>query len=480
MLKIFTACLAHETNTFVTRPTTLGDFEAEGIRRHAEDKADPGLVMKMIGAMREAAAVEGHRLVEGLAAVAAPGGPVERATHESLRDELLAGLAAALPVDGVTLILHGSMVAEGCEDCEGDLLERMRGLVGEAMPIVVVLDPHCSLSEKMRRHATALVAFKHYPHTDTAERAREAWRLTVDTALGRIRPASASVDCRIVGLWPTTSEPMQSFIQRMKDLEQGDVLSVSFAHGFPWSDVPEGGARVWVTTDGNEALGNRLAAELADEVWAMRESSSGHRTPMHDAIRRIEQHAIGQPLVLADAADNPGGGAAGDSSFILRALIDKGLTGCAVAGIVDPRAVRRCEQAGLDSTLLLDIGSPPMAVEAKVMALRSDHWQTAFGSPMALGASAWLRTAGGIDIVLISQRQQVLGTDLLSGMGLDWTSLRAVVVKSAQHFHAAFAPQAAAVIYVDTPGLLSTDFARLPYRKRSLDYWPRVDLASWK
>lgn len=482
-MKIFVACLAHETNTFAPGRTTLADFEAEGIRRSPSSTANPGLVLLMIEALRDAARREGHELVEGIAAVAPPGGLVEQAAYEALRDELLADLHAAMPVRAVILLLHGAMVSEHCDDCEGDLIEHVRALVGEGVPIGVELDLHGHFTERMRRHADVVVAFKEYPHTDTAERAREVWRLTVHTASGVVCPVIEAADCGIVGLWHTTTEPMRSFVRHLAEVERRPgVLSVSFGHGFPWSDVPEAGARVWVVTDGDDDLARTTARELAAEVWRLRAAAIPPRTGLGEAVERvIRLDAAGPPSVLADPADNPGGGARGDSTFVLRALLDSGARGLLVGGIVDPVAVARSAEAGVGARFVATIGGrhgpvsgAPVMAPGEVMAVKSGHHQTGFGSPMALGPSCWLRLDGRVDVVLISARQQTLGTDLFTGLGIDWLRYRAVAVKSAQHFHAAFAPGAREVLYVDTPGLLTTDFAALPYRRRSLRYWPRV------
>lgn len=482
-MRVFVACLAHETNTFASRRTTLADFESEGIRRSAQSRANPGLVLTMIDVLREAARKEGHTLVEGLAAVAPPGGLVVQAAYESLREELLSGLRAALPVQAVILLLHGAMTAEQCDDCEGDLIERVRAVVGTEVAIGVEVDLHGHFTERMRSQANVVVAFKEYPHTDTAERAKEVWRLTLDTAAGAIRPVIESAPCRMVGLWHTTTEPMRSFVRLMAEVERRPgVLSVSFGHGFPWTDVPGADAQVWVVADGDSNLARATAQELADGVWRLREAAVPPRIPLSEALDHVARlPAWGTPCVLADTSDNPGGGAMGDSSFVLAALLDRKLGGTLLGGLVDRETVDEALTRGVGAHFSVRVGGrhgstsgAPVTAQAEVKAVSTSHQQTALGAKMHLGAACWLRLDGLVDVVLISARQQTLGTDLFSGLGIDWLSYRAVVVKSAQHFHAAFAPAAREVMYLGTPGLLSTDFAHLPYRRRSLHYWPRV------
>jgi microcystin degradation protein MlrC len=377
------------------------------------------------------------------------------------------------------------MTAEACLDCEGDLLERARSIVGPGVPIGVELDLHANVSRRMLEHATLMVAYKAYPHTDIEERAAEVVRLTLDAAEGRIRPVTAVWDCRMAGSWPTTREPLKSFVEHMQALEgrQG-VLSVSHAHGYEFGDVPESGARIWAIADGDEALAARVAADLGRRIWALRHALQQPPLDMTAAMRHLAQLPPlpgSGPVIVADTADNPGGGARGDSSFALQAVLAQGLRNVAIGGLWDPGAVQLCFEAGLGSTLQLRVAGKsgptsgsPIDLRVTVQALAEDHGQTAFGSRIPLGPSAWVSTAEGIDLVLISRCQQVIGTDLFTGLGIDLARKHAVVVKSMQHFLAAFAPLAREVLYADSPGLLTADFAALPSQHRDPNYWPRV------
>lgn len=195
--------------------------------------------------------------------MAQPLGVTVQSAWEALRDELLDDLRAAMPVHAAILPLHGAMVAERCDDCEGGLIARVREIVGSRVPTGVELDLHCHVSERMLAQADVLIAYKGYPHTDILARLEELWRLVLATAEGRVRPVTAVADCRMVSFWHTTREPMAGFVRRMKALErEPGVLSVSFGHGFPWGDVAGNGAKVWVVTDGKRALGERLAGTL--------------------------------------------------------------------------------------------------------------------------------------------------------------------------------------------------------------------------
>ena len=478
-MKSHIAGIATETNTFAMAPTGLAAWEVD----HGEGRSAEARRWHEAG--RRLAARDGHEVHFGLLAAAQPAGTTVQAAYEALRDELLQRLQAAMPVDAVLLVLHGAMVADGCADCEGDLIERVRALVGPGVPIGVELDLHCHFTDRMRRQADVLIAYKEYPHTDLVERFEELWALTIATAQGRVRPVTAVHDCRMVGFWHTTREPMQGFVGRMKALEaRPGVLSVSFGHGFPWGDVPEAGAKVWVVTDGDEALAAELAQELGQEIWALRHQTAARQLSVDQAMDRLARHTDSRPLVLADIADNAGGGAGSDATFILRALRERGLGRVALAGFWDLGAIQMCCEAGVCARLDLRVGGKlgplsgePVDLPVTVRAVAAEHWQSGLGGhPSPCGRSVWVSTDEGMELVLISNRQQAFGTELFTGLGIDLTAQRAIVVKSSQHFHAAFAPLASEVLYVETPGLLRTDFARIPYRHRSLDYWPRVEL----
>ena len=477
-MKIHIAGIATETNTFAMAPTGLAAWEVD----HGEGRTAEAQRWHEAG--RRLAARDGHEVRFGLLAAAQPAGTTVQSAYETLRDELLQRLRAAMPVDALLLVLHGAMVAEACPDCEGDLIERVRALVGPDVAIGVELDLHCHFTERMRCHADILIAYKEYPHTDLVERFEELWALTIATAQGRVRPVTAVQDCRMVGFWHTTREPMKTFVARMKALEAlPEVLSVSFGHGFPWGDVPEAGAKVWVVTDGDEALASRLARELAQEIWDMRHQTAARLLTVDQAMDRLVAHNSGRPLVLADSADNAGGGAGSDSTFILQALVQRGIGQVALGPFWDLGALQVCAEAGVGARLNLRVGGKlgplsgdPVDLTVTVRALVENHWQSGLGGhPAPCGRSAWVSTDDGLDLVLITRRQQAIGAELFTGLGIDLGSRRGIVVKSSQHFHAAYAPLSSEVLYVQSPGLLNTDFAHIPYRHRSLDYWPRVD-----
>jgi microcystin degradation protein MlrC len=478
-MRVFAATLGTETNTFSPLPTGLSGF-----REHDYFPAGkhPDRMQAFAGplwAARERAAREEWTLIEGMVAFAMPGGITTRAAYEALRDELLADLHGALPVDVVLLGLHGAMVAEGYDDCEGDLLARARALAGPRAVIGAELDPHCHLSEAMLEHADILVCFKEYPHSDILERAHELVDLCAARAAGRTRPVMSVHDCRMISTYHTMREPMKSFVARIKELEGREgVLSVSVAHGFPWGDVPDMGTKILVITDDRAAHGLALAQQLGRELTGIRDQTQPEQTDLDTAL----DHALaveGGPVVLADSADNAGGGAPSDSTFVLRRLLERNIGNAVLGPLWDPGAVRIAIDAGENAIIPLRIGGKtgptsgaPVDALVSVRRLMKEARMTGLsGTPAFLGDCALVET-GGVRIVLTTIRNQALGTDLFTQFGVDLSALKLIVVKSSQHFYAQFGPIARQVLYADTPGTLASDLKTLPYRKIRRPMWP--------
>ena len=480
-MKIFSAFFATETNTSAVVPTGFADFERTGLYRGDASTRDPlGFGASQVE-LKRLAAIDGHTVAESLTAHAHPAGITLRAVYERYRDWILEDLKAAGPVQAVVLVLHGAMVADGYDDCEGDLIARVRGIVGASVPIGVELDLHCHVSPLMLANADAIVCYKEYPHTDTLERLGEVYRLVVRQALGEIRPVTAVHDLRMVGIWHTTREPMVSFVKRLQSFEGKDgVLSVSLGHGFPWGDVADAGAKLWVIADGDHAKAQQLADQLGKEFWQLRGETFTPPISIAVAIDRMKSVTQG-PLVFADVADNAGGGAMSDSTFILAAMLDAGITDSVIGSFWDLGAVELCKSAGVGARMNLRIGGKcgpqsgdPVDVAVTVKAIVEGHAQFGLNFRWSMGTGVWVQTEGGIDVTLNTVRSQVFSREAFEGLGIRLEGRRAIVVKSTQHFHASFAPIARDVLYVGAPGAITQNFAEMTYRKRDNHFWPRV------
>jgi len=476
-MRMFAASIGTETNTFSPIPTALESFHESFYAPPGQHPDDAKLCTAPLWVARRRAKAEGWTLVEGSCSFAEPAGLVSREAYETLRDEVLGQLRAAMPVDGVVLGLHGAMVADGYDDCEGDLIENVRAIVGAKVPIGVELDPHCHMTQRRVKNATLIICFKEFPHTDFVARGEEVVELTLRAIRGEIRPVMSLVDCRMIGSFPTTMEPMRSFVDKISALEGKDgVLSISIAHCFPYADVPELGARMLVVTDDRKAAGDTLARALADEFLGMRgKTQPDYHSP--DAAIDIALNTSGT-VVIADPSDNPGGGAPGDSTTILRRMIERGVKNAALGPIWDPIAVRMCFMAGTGGKLALRFGGKtaptsgqPIDALVTVTHLQRDATQTFVDAKIALGDCATI-DVDGIAVVLISKRTQALGSDLMTGMGVQIEDCKMVVVKSTNHFHAAFSPFASRVLYCDSNGPIPRDHRKVPYTRIQRPIWP--------
>lgn len=478
-MKLFTALLGTETNTFSPFLTGMQNFEQTYLIRNGNHGDKPSSFGVPLVRWREMGQAHGWAVVESLAAFAVPAGITLRPVYESLRDEILQDLRAALPVDAVLLMMHGAMVAEGYDDCEGDLTQHVRAIVGPDVPIGVELDLHCHLTQQLIDNADAVITFKEYPHVDPPDRAEELFQIIADATAGKTKPVTSLYDCQMIGVYHTTREPVKSFVAKLKSLEGKDgVLSVSLGHGFPWGDVPDLGTRVLVVTDNQPDKGAALAKQLGDEFYAMRDTVQPSYHTMDEALDEALATA-GQPIVLADVADNSGGGAPNDSTFILRRMLERGIGNAAIGCIWDPVLVAVAMELGEGVTADLRIGGKmgpmsgdPVDLRVRVGKIAPNATQVFGQGTGKLGDSVALHGPNGIDIVAITHRTQTFSPHVFTNVGIDPAQKKILVVKSMQHFHAGFAPIAAKILYVSAPGALVPDMAQIPYQRANPALWP--------
>jgi microcystin degradation protein MlrC len=478
-MRLFAATIATETNTFSPLPTSLDAYKEGVFLRPGEHPDDtPLMCTPPLWVARKRAAAEGFTLIEGSCFAASPAGTTVRKDYEFMRDEILAQVKAALPLDGVLLGLHGAMVAEGCDDVEGDVIEHVRAIVGKDCVIGVELDPHCHLTLKRVRLSDIIILYKEFPHTDVVDRAEDLLDLMLKTLRGQVKPVMSVYDCRQIGSYPTTLPLMRAFVDRMMAMEGKDgVLSISIGHCFPYADVEELTGRILVITDGDKAKADKLATEIGEEFVSMR----GKTAPPYLSVGEGVAAAVefnDAPVVMADPADNAGGGAPSDNTTILRAMIDRKVEDAAVGPIWDPIAVRLCFDAGLGAKFPLRFGGKtgptsgqPIDATVEVIGLKRDCWQSFGPTQSPLGDCAAVRI-DGVDVVLITNRTQALGLELFSNLGIDPRAKKMLLVKSTNHFMAAFGPIAKKVIYIDADGPLKRDYSKIPYTKIARPIWP--------
>jgi microcystin degradation protein MlrC len=422
----------------------------------------------------------GDIVIEGPCFWSQPSGPISAQLYAVLSGAILDRLRDSSSVDAVILNLHGAMVVEGLDDPEGDLLRRVREAVGWKVPIGALLDLHGNVTVGMVETGALLIGVKEYPHTDYRDRAAELHALLSEVVRNEAQLATTLRTIPLLSLQGTTEEPMHGLVRELFAAEkESGIRSVTLMHGFPWSDTAETGAAVVIISDHPVREHAKLLAEkLADRFWKVATGAPVARLGVAAAVTEATKLATkAGPVVIADSSDNPGGGAACDSTFLLRELILQKCENAALGMIWDPQVTQIAADAGVGAHLSLRIGGKvgplsgdPLDVFAEVTAVRHDARQRFFNeTPNApLGLAVALRIAG-IDVVVNSIRQQVFSPECFEALGIDLSIKSIVVVKSSQHFRAYFDRISKATLYCDAPGSLNVNLAELPYRNLRVD-----------
>jgi len=471
---VFTGGISTETNTFAPFPTTLEDWRTSD---NPESYADKGI----FDLIEDAATCKGWETIRGFGACAEPAGKTTADAYQHLKERLLDDLRSAMPVDLVVLFLHGAMIAEDCDDCEGDILASIREIVGPDVPIGAGLDAHAHLTEQMREKADILVFMKEWPHIDIPETIEKAFHLTADCAEGRVVPHMAVSDCRMVAPYHTLEEPVKSVVRQMRAAEKhGDVLSVSFIHGFWFADVPDMGSKVLVITDSSPKTGATLAEDFARNLYQLRGRTHPSYLALTDALDVIKT-STAHPVVVADIGDIPGGGAPGDATFVLQGLVDHGIENAAVAYLWDPLSLDMANEAGEGAEIDLRIGGrscersgSPVSLRCKVDKILEDLW-VGEGVDATWVGDVTVVQACGIDIVLARERVAALGSGHFDAVGIDAAAKDVLIVKSANNFFAGFIKIAGQIIYVDAGGVTSGSIKDMELSRVRRPFWPLDD-----
>jgi microcystin degradation protein MlrC len=468
----------HETNTFAPSKATYADFvDGGGSSRMAVGEEIfthlKGVNAAIAGAIRVGEA-EGWELIPTLFCGASPSAHVTEDAFERIAHDLLGMIAAAGPLDGVMLDLHGAMVTEHLEDGEGELLARVRALVGPDVPVAVALDLHANVTSRMVAEADILDSYRTYPHVDMTETGERTAR-ALAAMLGGARPAKAMLRAPFLSAiaWQCTEmEPARSLYAELARIGAG-VDAISFNMGFPAADFPECGMTVVAYGAGADAA----ARALMDAVEAAEPRFSGRVWSADEGVAeamRLAAAGATRPVVLADTQDNPGAGANSDTMGMLRAMLAAGASGC-IGNVFDPAAAALAHAAGEGAVIRLALGGKsgvpgdaPLEAEFTVEAL-SDGRFTATGPyyggrVMNMGPSARLRL-GDVRIALTSAKAQMADREMFRFLGIAPEAEAVVVVKSSNHFRADFAPIAETILVCAAPGPMAVDPATLPWTR---------------
>ena len=491
--RVLIAGFKHETNTFSSLPTTLDSYKARGLYRGEEVRTALAGTNTEIAGFLDACERYGWEPVLGAAGDATPSGRVTREAFDTVTGYILDAIEKGGPVNAVLLQLHGAMVAEEHDDGESAVLGLIREKVGPDVPIGVTHDLHANVTDRTGELADVLVSYRTYPHVDQHETATRCADLIARAMSGEIRPRVTVLrgpQLDGVDHGRTTSPgPMREILALADSLtEEHGLLSASVNAGFPWADVDYVGPTVIVVADvGNE--GAETAAEaLREELWSTREVLTIKPVTAADALAEAQEKGkAGKPYVIADFADNPGGGGYGDSTGLLRAMIESDIENAAFSALYDPESVEACAAAGAGAEIELSLGGKvdpslgaPVEARGTVVGLYDGKFKLegpmATGVAINIGPGAVFRT-GGVDVVLASNRAQNYDQQFFKAFGIDPVERAILAVKSAQHFRADYAPIACEIAVVDEGGgITSHNFKSLDYKHIRRPIWPLDDI----
>jgi microcystin degradation protein MlrC len=470
-MRIAIASIIHESNTFATHPTTLADFSLH--RGQAMVDHYRPTFHEVAGYIAGADEFD-YELQPLLAASATPAGAVQTEAFETLVAELLERLAAALPsIDGLLLALHGAMVAEGFPQADGEVVRRVRQLVGPDFPVVVTHDYHGNVPPQLVADATALIIYKTCPHIDQPERGLQAAELIVRTIRGEVKPVSAIVKPEVlfnIAFHNTNAGPMKPLMDAAIALENAPgILAVSIAAGYQYADVPAMGPSIVVVADGDAALAQREADRLGELMWGAREQLIPHVATPAEAVRRA-MAATATPVSLMEMGDNIGGGSAGDATGVLKELIDQNAEGWVMV-IYDPESVQICNAAGIGAEVDLRVGGktdnmhgPTLAIQGRVRTLHDGTYEETErrhggGRYFNQGLTAVVEVPkrnqpgkrGGL-LILDSKRTPPMSIHQITCVGIQPQQQRILVAKGSVAPRAAYEPVSAQIIEVDSAG----------------------------
>lgn len=487
--------IVHETNTYAddsSGRTQLDDF----LVRRGAALVDKGRnTGSALSGILDACDELGHEIVPLVWALAWPSGTIAADAYATLKADLLAALRAAMPVDAVALELHGAGVVEGLGDLEGDLGRAIREIVGPDVPVVAAFDLHGNATDTMAEvFDGGLYACHLYPHTDLPERGREIVALATRLLEGDIAPTTHIEHLPMILPAATTASPgpardMNALCAEVE--ARPGILDCTVFHGFPFVDVADVGVHVVCTADGDTELAKSAAREVATWIWTNRERFRHENETPEGAVRhaRALVAAGTRPVVINETNDNPGGGAPGDATHLLRAMLDAQLERACFAFMNDPEVVLEAVRAGPGAIVDIKLGGKhdelhgePIVARAYVKAITDGRFRLKTmlgGTRLDLGPSVRLQI-DGTDVIVTSKPFQTIDDSVFVLHGIDVREYDIVGLKSSQHFRAGFGGLAGAIVTSDAPGLTTARVEVFDRQHATRPLWPRDPDAMWR
>lgn len=486
---------SHESNTFSSLRTTTDDFQ---VWKGAEIVSAFASTYHEIAGFIRGCAEHDLEPVPLFAARATPSGPVVRETYEDLLEQIADRIGAAGRLDGILLALHGAMVSEGFPHADAETAARVRGVVGDGIPIVATHDYHANVSPEMVEAVDALVVYKTNPHVDQLERGLQATSILARAIRGEVNPVQALVKPDVlfnIVFHNTSQPPMAPLIESAIAAEEKEgLLACSIAAGFQYADVPAMGPSIVVCADGDRALAREVAKEMEERVWAIREQLRPDLPGPAEAVARARE-ASNPPVALFEIGDNIGGGSSGDATFILKELIEQAAEGWVVA-LYDPEGAALCTRAGVGAAVTLGVGGktddqhgPTLSVAGRVRGLHSGEYEERErrhggeryhnqGLTAVLEVSAPSGDGHGL-LVLNSRRTTPFSINQLRSVGILPEYQKILVAKGTVAPRAAYGPVCSEIIVVDTGGATSVSRPPEAFRRARKGFYEWTAMAGF-
>jgi microcystin degradation protein MlrC len=477
--------LQHESNTFLSTPTTWEDFQQGAVLAGRALRTEYESSHHEVGGFFECLDDEGIEAVPIFFAWAMPSGTIAAPAVDKLLASMTHELAKVSALDGLLVAPHGAAVSTGRADVDGYWLRELRSRVGPQMPIVGTLDLHANLSPAMVSATDALVAFRTNPHLDQRQRGREAAHLMARILRREVRPTQAAAYPPMainIERQFTAASPCRECYEAIDDmLADKRVLAISLLLGFPYADVPEMGTSVLVVTNDEPELAQSLANQVSGYLIDRAADFEGRFLSLDEAVAQMRRAT--PPVCLLDMGDNVGGGSPGDGTILLAALCQAGVRKT-LACLYDPQAVEQATRAGIGKRLSLAIGGKtdalhgsPLSGEALVRGLydgRFSESRPRHGGRVHydMGQTAVVELNSGPTVILTSRRSAPFSLGQLACCHVDPRDFDAIVVKGVHAPVAAYEPVCPTILRVNTPGVTTADLSQLEYRHRRRPMFP--------
>lgn len=486
-MNILIGAFTQETNPFVPIPTNLEVFKLRGLYFDEEIFEKCENTKTELGGFIEVLKKSHVNIIPSVANNVIIGGRIEKKTCEYVKGELIKRIKEASNLDGILLCLHGSMLSEDSDDTEGDLLEEIRDIVGKNVYIVSTVDMHGTITKKMVSNADVILGYDTVPHTDMFEVGKRASEILISLIENKQKIYTEFIKIPVLingNIFLTTKEPIISLMNKVKEarLKKG-IINATMVASWSLMDIKEAGATVIVTAlDKN--IASEVASSLAKEIWDLREIfvSTDYLVTIEEALKKSSKIS-GGPIVFADVADNPLSGAFGDSTHILKAIIENSTKNVAFGTIRDEKAVEKAIKTGVGNEITLDLGakydkisSSSIKVNGVIKLIsdgkyinKGDVWH---GVQSSMGKTFVLKLKNDVDVVVSEASAYAFDPEIFRSVGIEPFEKKIIVLKSGAHFKAAYEPVAKGIFMIDCPGLSDVKYSRVKYTNVTRPIYP--------